>query len=44
MRLNGLRWFGHVQRVEGNIIPQKIIIYEFGKNEAARETKKWMAR
>ena len=29
IRLNRLRWFGHVQRMEENRIP-KSIIYEFG--------------
>jgi len=33
-RLNILRWFGHIQRMEENIIPQ-IITHEFG-NEAER--------
>jgi len=35
-RLNGLRWFGHVQRVEGNRILKKGIIYEFGNNKIER--------
>ena len=36
IRLNRLLWFGHVQRMEGNGIPQKGIIREFGNNEAER--------
>jgi hypothetical protein len=39
VRLNMLRWFGHVQKMEENGIPQKSIIYEFGnkKTEADQE-------
>ena len=40
IRLNRLRWFGHVQRMEGNGIPQKGIMYEFGNNKTERWTKK----
>jgi hypothetical protein len=36
MRLNRLRWFGHVQSMDKNIIPKKSIIYEFGSNKAER--------
>jgi hypothetical protein len=32
IRLNRLRWLGHVQRMEENRIPQKSIIYEYGNN------------
>ena len=34
IRLNILRRFGHVQRMEENRIPKKSIIYEFGNNKA----------
>jgi hypothetical protein len=36
VRLNRLRWFWHVQRIEESKIPKKSIIYEFGNNEAER--------
>jgi hypothetical protein len=35
IRLNRLRWFGHVQRMDENRIP-KSIEYEFGNNKAER--------
>ena len=44
IRLNRLHWFGHVQRMEENRIPPKIIIYEFGNNKAERQTEEQMVR
>ena len=42
IRLNRLRWFGHVQRMEENRISQKSIIYVFGNNGLrGRPRKRW---
>ena len=30
IRLNRLRWFGHVQRVEGNRIPKRVLYMNLG--------------
>jgi len=40
IRLNRLRWFWHVKRMEENRILQKSIRYEYGNKEAERWTKK----
>ena len=44
IRLNRLCWFGHVQRVEGNRIHERILDMNFGKNKIERQNKKQMAR
>jgi hypothetical protein len=36
VRLNRLRWFGHVQIMEENRIPKKSIIYEFENDKFER--------
>ena len=43
IRLNRLCWFGHVQRMEENRIPKRVLrIYEFGNNKiGGRPRNRW---
>ena len=36
IRLNRLRWFGHVQRMEENRIPQRVLYMNLGKRLRGR--------
>jgi len=36
IKLNRLRWFGHVQRMEENRIPERVLYMNLEKNEADR--------
>jgi len=36
IRLNRLRWFGLVQRLEESRIPKRALIYELGNNKLER--------
>jgi hypothetical protein len=33
IQLNRLRWFGHVQRLEENRIPKRVLYMNFGKTK-----------
>jgi len=42
IRLNGLRWFGHVQRMEGNRIPRKVLYMNLGTRRLrGRPRNRW---
>ena len=42
VRLNRLRWFGHVQRVEGNRIPERVLYMNLGTTRLrGRPRNKW---
>ena len=39
--LNRLRWFGHVQRVEENRIPKKVLYMNLGTRLRGRSRNRW---
>jgi len=40
IRLNRLHWFGHVQRMEENRIPKRVLYMNLVNNKIERQTKK----
>ena len=44
IKVNRLRQFGHIQRMEKNRIPQKIIKYYFVNKKPVWQTEKYMVR
>jgi len=41
-RLNRLRWFGHVQRMEGNRIPKRVLYMNLGATRlSGRPRNRW---
>ena len=41
IRLNRLRWFGHVQRMEENRIPQRVLYMNLGTRLRGRPRNRW---
>jgi hypothetical protein len=41
IRLNRLRWFGHVQRMEENRIPKRILYMNLGTRLRSRPRNRW---
>jgi hypothetical protein len=41
IKLNILRWFGHVQRMEGNRIPKRVSYMNFGTRLRGRPRNRW---
>jgi len=40
-RLNRLHWFGHVQRVEQNRIPKRVLYMNLGTRLRGRQRNRW---
>ena len=41
IRLNRLCWFGHVQRMEGNRIPKRVLYMHLGTRFRSRPRNRW---
>jgi hypothetical protein len=41
IRLNRLRWFGHVQRMEDNRIPKRVLCMNLGTRLRGRPRNRW---
>ena len=41
IRLNRLRWFGHVQRMEGNGIPKRVLYMNMGTRLRGGPRNRW---
>jgi hypothetical protein len=41
IKLNRLCWFGHVQRVEGNRIPKRVLYMNLGTRLRGRSRNRW---
>jgi hypothetical protein len=44
IRLNRLHWFGHVQRMEENRIPRRVLYMNLGTRLRGRPRKRWQNR
>jgi hypothetical protein len=42
VRLNRLYWFGHVQRMEGNRIPKRVLYMNLGTRLRGRPRNRWL--
>jgi hypothetical protein len=42
IRLNRLRWFGHVQRMEENRIPKRVLYMNMGTTRRGRPRNRWL--
>jgi hypothetical protein len=41
IRLNKLHWFGHVQRMEENRIPKRVVYMKLGTSLRGRPRNRW---